>query len=86
MRGKERERERGGGEREGGGAWGEKEMKDTEREKREIYYYSIFFSSHCFSFRDPTDPAEPPRVETLTYQAVLQNELLGKNITEVPVR
>ena len=29
--------------------------------------------------------SEPPKIETLTYQAVLQNELLGKSISEVPV-
>ena len=44
------------------------------------------FSDHtnvrCNTYSDST---EPPRVETLTYQAVLQNELLGKKVTEVPV-
>lgn len=29
--------------------------------------------------------SDPPKLETLTYQSVLQNELLGKSITEVPV-
>ena len=33
----------------------------------------------------PRESADPPKVETLTYQAVLQNELLGRNITDVPV-
>ncbi len=28
---------------------------------------------------------EPSKAETLTYQSVLQNELLGKSISEVPV-
>ncbi len=39
--------------------------------------------SSYFVYRDLQ--SEPPKVETLTYQSVLQNELLGKSITEVPV-
>jgi hypothetical protein len=73
--------ERGGEGREIGRGGGGKQ-KHRERIK-ECYFYANFSS---FTFRDPTDPAEPPRVETLTYQSVLQNELLGKTITEVPVR
>lgn len=35
--------------------------------------------------RDKKDTqSEPPKLETLTYQSILQNELLGKSITEVP--
>ncbi len=36
-------------------------------------------------FSRETQQSELPKVETLTYQSVLQNELLGKEITEVPV-
>ncbi len=38
-----------------------------------------------FFFRDSTQ-TDLPKVETLTYQSVLQNELLGKAITDVLVR
>ena len=55
---------------------GERERREKERECK--HFYQLFL----FTFRDSADP---PRVETLTYQSVLQNELLNKNITEVQV-
>ena len=51
---------------------------EKERERECKYFYHLFL----FTIRDSADP---PRVETLTYQAMLQNELLDKNITEVQV-
>lgn len=38
-----------------------------------------------FLFSRVDAQSEPPKVETLTYQSVLQNELLGQSNTEVPV-
>ena len=42
-------------------------------------------SNHMVLIFRETVQTEIPKVETITYQSVLQNELLGKEITEVPV-
>lgn len=44
----------------------------------------LFVSPKSSPSKDKSSSTEPPKIELLTYQSALQNELLGRNITVVP--
>ena len=62
-------------------------VQDLELEVRNVFYLSLCYLCYLslFNINSKDSQSEPPKVETLTYQSVLQIELLGKSITEVPV-